>query len=100
MQRRHQEQAAGALGRREGPLGTRLAAILAEAAAELLTDPSFGRVRQCEADDCVMVFLPAHPRRRWCSPARCGNRARVARYYQRHKSGDPATDQPACDQEV
>ncbi|NGO80928.1 hypothetical protein G6045_35505, partial [Streptomyces sp. YC504] len=22
---------------------------------------------------------------RWCSPARCGNRTRVARYYQRHK---------------
>jgi predicted RNA-binding Zn ribbon-like protein len=33
-----------------------------------------------------MVFLPAHPRRRWCSPTRCGNRARVARYYQRHRT--------------
>ncbi|MFD0515426.1 CGNR zinc finger domain-containing protein [Streptomyces aureus] len=34
----------------------------------------------------MLLFLPAHPRRRWCSAARCGNRARVARYYQRHKS--------------
>ena len=43
------------------------------------------KVRECEAADCVMLFRPAHPRRRWCSPTRCGNRARVARYYQRHK---------------
>ncbi|MCE7001082.1 CGNR zinc finger domain-containing protein [Saccharothrix sp. S26] len=72
--------------RRPGRLGVRLAARLAEAAADLLTDPAIGTLRQCEADDCVMVFLPAHPRRRWCSPTRCGNRARVARYYQRHKT--------------
>ncbi|GAA2598731.1 CGNR zinc finger domain-containing protein [Actinomadura fulvescens] len=74
--------------RREGPPGTRLAAVLAEAAAGLLTDPAIGTVRRCEAEDCVMVFLPAHPRRRWCSPTRCGNRARVARYYQRRKTTD------------
>ncbi|WP_371871358.1 CGNR zinc finger domain-containing protein [Phytohabitans rumicis] len=42
------------------------------------------KVRQCEADDCVMLFLPAHPRRRWCSGACCGNRTRVAWHYQRH----------------
>ncbi|MBO2449104.1 CGNR zinc finger domain-containing protein [Actinomadura barringtoniae] len=71
--------------RRSGPYGSRLAAHLAEAAADLLTDPRLGQVRACEADDCVMLFLPAHPRRRWCSAARCGNRARVARYYERHK---------------
>jgi predicted RNA-binding Zn ribbon-like protein len=71
--------------RRSGPLGVRLAARLAEAAADLLTDPAISRLKRCEADDCVMLFLPAHPRRRWCSAGRCGNRARVARYYQRHK---------------
>lgn len=71
--------------RREGPPTVRLAARLAEAAAELLADPAISTVRQCEADDCVMLFLPTHPRRRWCSAKRCGNRARVARYYQRHK---------------
>ena len=57
----------------------------AEAAAGLLADPSVTKIRQCEADDCVLLFLPAHPRRRWCSAARCGNRVRVARHYQRHK---------------
>ncbi|MFD0007489.1 CGNR zinc finger domain-containing protein [Streptomyces sp. NPDC127178] len=73
--------------RREGAPGLRLAALLAQAAAELLADPAVARIRKCEADDCVMVFLPAHPRRRWCSAARCGNRVRVARHYQRHKTG-------------
>ncbi|WP_214410991.1 CGNR zinc finger domain-containing protein [Sphaerisporangium fuscum] len=71
--------------RRAGPPGERLGAWLAEAAAELLADPAVTTVRQCEADDCVMLFLPAHPRRRWCSAARCGNRVRVARHYRRHK---------------
>jgi predicted RNA-binding Zn ribbon-like protein len=52
---------------------------------DLLTDPAIGRLKECESDDCVILFLPAHPRRRWCSPTRCGNRARVARYYHRHK---------------
>ncbi|GAA4157570.1 CGNR zinc finger domain-containing protein [Phytohabitans flavus] len=70
---------------RTGPRGARLAAWLAEAAAELLADSAVGKVRQCEAGDCVMLFLPAHPRRRWCSAARCGNRVRVARHYQRNK---------------
>ncbi|GAA2353277.1 CGNR zinc finger domain-containing protein [Nonomuraea africana] len=74
-----------ALRRRTGPAGARLAACLAEAAADLLADPAVTGIRQCEADDCVMLFLPAHPRRRWCSAARCGNRARVARHYQRNK---------------
>ncbi|MGN9837091.1 CGNR zinc finger domain-containing protein [Nonomuraea sp. H19] len=70
--------------RRTGPPGRRLAAWLSESAADLLADPAVTRIRPCEAHDCVMLFLPAHPRRRWCSAARCGNRARVARYYQRH----------------
>jgi predicted RNA-binding Zn ribbon-like protein len=71
---------------RSGTPGTRLAAQLAEEAAVLLADPAVRKVRPCEAEDCVMLFLPAHPRRRWCSAARCGNRTRVARYYQRHKA--------------
>ncbi|MFD0477369.1 CGNR zinc finger domain-containing protein [Nonomuraea thailandensis] len=79
-------QAVTAARRRvSGSAGERLAAWLAEAAAELLADPAVALVRECEADDCVMVFLPAHPRRRWCSAARCGNRVRVARHYRRHK---------------
>jgi predicted RNA-binding Zn ribbon-like protein len=72
--------------RRDGAPGRRLAARLAEAAADLLADPAVTRIRQCEADDCVLLFLAAHPRRRWCSASGCGNRMRVARHYQRHKA--------------
>ncbi|MFJ3307652.1 CGNR zinc finger domain-containing protein [Streptomyces sp. NPDC086549] len=79
--------AVAATRRRDGSPGRRLAACLAEAAAELLADPAVTRIRECEAEDCVMLFLATHPRRRWCSATRCGNRVRVARHYQRHKAG-------------
>ncbi|MGV9820993.1 CGNR zinc finger domain-containing protein [Nocardia xishanensis] len=70
---------------RDGPPAARLSAVLAEAAADLLTDPALAKLKCCEADDCALLFLPAHPKRRWCSPERCGNRVRVARYYRKHK---------------
>ncbi|MEU8326329.1 CGNR zinc finger domain-containing protein [Nonomuraea sp. NPDC048881] len=73
--------------RRDGDRLARLLAQLAEAAADLLTDPAASRIRACEGPRCLMIFLPAHPRRRWCSPELCGNRVRVARHYQRHKTG-------------
>lgn len=69
---------------RTGSPGAELAAALAESAVDLFADPAITRLKQCEAHDCVLLFLPAHPRRRWCSPQRCGNRIRVARYYDRH----------------
>ncbi|WP_424215042.1 CGNR zinc finger domain-containing protein [Streptomyces sp. BI20] len=78
--------------RRTGPVGRRLAAALAHEAVALLTDPAVGRLRECEADTCRMLFLPAHPRRRWCSPTLCGNRARAARHYRRHKAADGTVD--------
>jgi predicted RNA-binding Zn ribbon-like protein len=75
-----------ATGRRDGGGTGGLLADLAEAATDLITDPLVRNVRQCEAPDCRLLFLPAHPRRRWCSPALCGNRVRVARYYERHRN--------------
>ncbi|NUP61350.1 MAG: hypothetical protein HOW71_04135 [Nonomuraea sp.] len=72
--------------RRHGDALARLLAQLAEAAADLLADPAASRIRTCEGPRCRMIFLPAHPRRRWCSPELCGNRVRVARHYQRRKS--------------
>ena len=71
--------------RRPGNATAVLLTQLAEAAATLLASPAIGLVRRCEGPGCRMLFLPAHPQRRWCSPATCGNRARVARYYRRHK---------------
>ncbi|MFE2477163.1 ABATE domain-containing protein [Streptomyces sp. NPDC059389] len=74
-----------AAAHRTGTPARRLAAELADAVAGLLTDPRVRDVRECEGADCVLLFLPANPRRRWCVASTCGNRARVARYYARHK---------------
>lgn len=58
---------------------------LALDALDLLTGPTGERVRQCAHPDCILLFVATHPRRRWCSAALCGNRARVARHYQRQR---------------
>lgn len=66
----------------ETPL--QLLAPVAELAATLLTDEAFDRVRECEHPQCTLWFYDrtkAH-RRRWCSMALCGNRAKVARFRQ------------------
>lgn len=42
-------------------------------------------IRSCDGPGCVLFYLKNHPRRGWCSPG-CGNRARVARYHERHKA--------------
>lgn len=57
-------------------------APVAEQAAALLANGQFDYVRQCEHPDCTLWFYDktkAH-RRRWCSMALCGNRAKVARF--------------------
>lgn len=57
---------------------------VAELAAALLTDETFDRVRECEHPQCRLWFYDrtrSH-RRRWCSMALCGNRAKVARFRQ------------------
>ena len=71
--------------RRSGDATLDLLAQLAEVATDLLVKPAIRRVRQCEGSQCRLLFLPSHSRRQWCSPSLCGNRARVARYYERHK---------------
>jgi predicted RNA-binding Zn ribbon-like protein len=62
-------------------------ASIAEDAVDLFTGPRRTDLRACHGPGCVLYFLRDHPRREWCS-AGCGNRARVARHYQRHHGGD------------
>jgi predicted RNA-binding Zn ribbon-like protein len=62
---------------------TALAAV-ARAAIELLAGPDLKRISRCHGPGCVLFFLREPRRRHWCSPA-CGNRARVARHYSRHR---------------
>lgn len=71
---------------RQGPPASRLAADLAEAVVDLITNPAAAKIRDCAAEDCVMQFLPRHPKRQWCAAERCGNRTRVQRYYRRHNT--------------
>lgn len=54
-------------------------------AADLLTSPSFSRVRECGAETCSWLFLDAtrNRSRRWCDAKVCGNRERVRRHYWR-----------------
>jgi predicted RNA-binding Zn ribbon-like protein len=76
---------------RAGSLATLLTASFAETAVKLLADPAVRNVRRCDAPACVILFLPRNPNRRWCTPTICGNRARVARYYLRHKPAQEDT---------
>jgi predicted RNA-binding Zn ribbon-like protein len=61
---------------------------VAESLVSLVTDNKFEFVRQCEADDCVLLFhdLSKSHRRRWCSMATCGNRMKVAAFRARKQS--------------
>jgi predicted RNA-binding Zn ribbon-like protein len=59
---------------------------LAVDAAGLLTSPQAKLIRKCAHSECVLQFLARNPRRRWCSAAVCGNRARVARHYLRQQA--------------
>jgi predicted RNA-binding Zn ribbon-like protein len=58
---------------------------IARAAIELLGGPLRTGLRACGAPGCVLFFVKDHPRREWCSVT-CGNRARVARHYQRTRT--------------
>ena len=76
----------GGLGRRPpapADAGAALAVVAAEA-VEVLAGPETV-LNACHAPGCVLYFVKDHPRREWCSTA-CGNRARAARHYLRHRS--------------
>jgi predicted RNA-binding Zn ribbon-like protein len=58
-------------------------ALIAHQGVELFSGTGRDLLRPCLAPNCPLFFVKDHARREWCSPA-CGNRARVARHYQRH----------------
>ena len=61
-------------------------AAAARSAIEIVTDTaSVERLRRCANADCSMLFVNGDSRRQWCTPNICGNRARVARHYHRHR---------------
>ena len=62
-----------------------LLAPIAEAAADLLCYGNLAYLKKCEGAECVLHFYDTtkNHSRRWCSMAACGNRAKVAAFYQR-----------------
>ena len=67
-----------------GTPGDQLLTRIAREAIELFAGARRAELRACRAPGCVLYFVHDHPRREWCSSA-CGNRARVARHYGRHR---------------
>lgn len=61
------------------PAGT--AALLADAAIEIATEPGPGRVLVCDRPACNMRYFQQHRRRRYCNP-RCANSDRQSRFQQ------------------
>jgi predicted RNA-binding Zn ribbon-like protein len=61
-------------------------ASMARQGMQLFAGPDRAELRACHGPGCVLYFLRDHPRREWCS-AGCGNRARAARHYRRHRAG-------------
>ncbi|MGH6654338.1 MAG: CGNR zinc finger domain-containing protein [Actinocrinis sp.] len=70
--------------RSHGQAGAAAVSAIAEEAIGLFGRDERLLLRACLAPGCVLYFLKDHPRREWCSST-CGNRARGARHYQRHR---------------
>jgi predicted RNA-binding Zn ribbon-like protein len=75
-------------------------AAAARSAIAILTEPAeLRRLRRCANPNCSMLFINGDSRRRWCTPNICGNRARVARHYERRRQTDaerfPAEPMPS-----
>lgn len=60
---------------------------VAWSAAQLLTG-AHAPVRACPGHDCGWLFLDPSGRRRWCTMATCGNRAKVARFARRQRRSE------------
>ena len=67
-----------------GPAASAAVSAIAEQSIALFSGDARQDLRACLAPGCVLYFVKNHPRREWCSAA-CGNRARAARHYQRHR---------------
>nr|WP_239062906.1 ABATE domain-containing protein [Streptomyces sp. SID13031] len=64
--------------------GNAALASMARETIELMTDAErLATLRRCANPNCSMLFLAEHRRRQWCIGSRCGNRARVARHYEK-----------------
>lgn len=65
-------------------------APIASAMADVLANGDFDLIRKCENPPCTIWFYDRTKghRRRWCSQAMCGNRAKVAAFRERQRLGE------------
>jgi predicted RNA-binding Zn ribbon-like protein len=59
---------------------------VARAAGELVASRDLGLVRACPGRGCGWLFLDRTGRRRWCTMALCGNRAKARRHAARARA--------------
>ena len=61
---------------------------IARSAADLLVSDQLPFVRACASKTCEWLFLDQskNHRKRWCDMTKCGNRAKVRRFYSRKKA--------------
>lgn len=66
-----------------------LLTTVAREAIDLLGGPDGARIRQCQGPTCAILFLDTSRKgdRRWCSMSACGNRAKVAAFRDRERTG-------------
>ena len=78
------------------PLDDALAGV-AEPLVSLVAAGATNRLRICANDGCRWVFEDTSRtgRRRWCSMASCGNRAKAARHRARKRASAPSAAEPA-----
>jgi predicted RNA-binding Zn ribbon-like protein len=69
----------------ETGLAAPLAAV-AWSAGQLLISTQRSLIRACPGQGCGWLFLDLRGRRRWCTMATCGNRAKVKRFATRHRA--------------
>lgn len=58
---------------------------VALAGAELLTSGDASAVHRCPGNECGWLFIDRSGRRRWCTMAICGNRAKARRFAERQR---------------
>lgn len=68
----------------KGPAAQQVLAMIADYVIDFVTSDRAGLVSVCQADDCPMLFVRHHHRRRWCHDG-CSHRDRQARYYRRQR---------------
>ena len=77
----------GAVWRLPDRLGLALpVAAVARSAADLLTSADLEWVGRCPGEVCGWLFLDPTGRRRWCTMAVCGNRAKVRAFAERARA--------------